>query len=111
MRINPEDCDMPMPCVDDVTKELVAIPSATKDKYLPVESDALARLWVNLVKISAALGSILRTHYRSSGPNPGIADIERCEEEIQRCALDKEGLGQTSQILRLHRYQLQLFYE
>lgn len=111
MRINIEDCDLPLPFIEDITNELNALPSTTKDRYIPYDSHAVACLWIKLVKISVALGSILRIHYRSNGLKATVEDIERCEEEIHACALTAAELEQSNENMQLLSYQLQLFYE
>ena len=111
MRIHLEDCDVPRPSMDDITRELDAIPTATRDRYLPYPSHAVARLWLKLVTISVTLGNILRIHYRHTGPKPSVEDIQRSEEEFQECALTEEDTEQNNSILQVFAYQLQLFYE
>ena len=111
MRINLEDCDVSLPSVDDITKELDAIPVAARDRYIPYQSNAVAQLWLRLVRISVALGNILRTHYRHKGPTPSVEDIEKSEEEVQGCALTDVEMDPTNPTMQVFTYQLQLFYE
>jgi hypothetical protein len=111
MRINLEDCDVTLPSIEDIIAELDAIPVAIRDRYIPYQSDAVARLWIKLVRISIALGSILRVHYRHNGPRPSVEDIEQSEEEIQMCALSHQETEHTNPIAQLCAYQLQLFFE
>jgi hypothetical protein len=111
MRINLEDCDLPLPFIDDITKELDAIPVAVRDKYIPYQSDAVAGLWLKLVRISVALGNILRIHYRYKGPTSSVEDIEKSEEELQACALTNNEMEYTNPVMQVFAYQFQLFYE
>ncbi len=111
MRIHDDDCDMPMPAAGDIIEELDCIPIEAKRRYIPADSGTLAQFWIRLVMISAALGNILRVHYRANSPKPSIEDIERCAEELQKCSHEDTVLENLDDVLRLHEYQLQLFYE
>ena len=78
MRINTEDCDTSLPTAEDVVIGLADIPAAQKNKYLPNDTDVLSVHWINLIKMTAALGNILGTHYRPNRPKSAIKDIEKC---------------------------------
>ena len=111
MRINHEDCDMPMPTAEDLLKELDIISPQAKSKFIPADTETLTHMWIRHVKISVALGSILRIHYRANGPEPGVEDIQKCAEELQLCAEGYMDEDKMTDALRVHAYQLQLFYE
>ena len=111
MRINLEDCETPMPCAEDVTKEVGLIPQSTKDKYLPTHTDRLACLWIQLLKISDILGTIIRIFYSTQRNKPNGTDMQRYEHEILQCALSDEEKGYEDSICLLHAHQLRLFYE
>ena len=111
MRINLEDCDIFLPSIDDITKDLDAIPIAARDRYIPYQPAAVARLWLKLIAISVALGNILRTHYRHKGPQPSVEDIEKSEEELQEAALTNDEMEHNNPIMQVFAYQLKLFYE
>ena len=111
MRINLEDCDVPLPCSDDITKELDAISVAVRERYMPYPSEAAAGLWLRLVKMSVALGNILRIHYRHKGPLPSVVDIEKSEEEVKECALNSDETQHNNPIMQVFAYQIQLYYE
>lgn len=113
MRINIDDCDTPMPSIDDFVGELTGIPASVKDQYLPADVILLARYWVSLLKLSEALGGVLATHYRPpSKGKPLPSDIEANEKEILQCAQGCRHEGEfPSQVVELHLYQLQLYYE
>ena len=111
LRIDLEDCDLPLPVIDDIAKELDALPLAVRDRYIPYQSDAVARLWIKLVRISVTLGNILRVHYRCKGPRPSVEDIEKSEEEVQGCVLNNDEMEYADPTMQLFAYQFQLFYE
>lgn len=111
MRINLEDCDVQLPSIDDIVEEINAIPVATRDKYIPYRSDAVARLWQKLVAISVVLGNILRVHYRIKGPKPSGEEIEKSEDEMEECRLADEDLVHENPVMQVFAYQLRLFYE
>jgi hypothetical protein len=111
MRIHHEDCDVPMPEAEDILNNLDAIPLQTRSKFIPLESEMLAKMWVNLVEISAALGGILRSHYRVIGPKPLVEDINNYTEELNHCRPGQTHKDSASELLRLHAYHVELFYE
>ncbi len=111
MRINLEDCDTLWPLPDDIVIEMSAIPQDIRDRYLPYQPKAMGDLWCRLVKISAALGNVLRTHYKISGPNLQVSEIESCQTEIESLALDDDEIHSSHPNMQLFAYQIQLFYE
>jgi Fungal specific transcription factor domain len=111
MRIHHDDCDVPLPGPEDILSNLDAIPSQTRDKFIPSESDILARMWIDLVKISTALGKILRIHYRVNGPKPTLEDINTSMEELRSCRPQEILRDNPSKILLLHAYHVELFFE
>lgn len=112
MRIHIEDCDMPLPTVDDVLAELIDVPAETKDTYLPAGIASLARYWINLVHISLALGNVLSKHYRPRRDTPSLADLERDEKEIfQSFGACRNETVSADPIVQVNAYHLQLYYE
>jgi hypothetical protein len=111
MRIHPDDCDVPLPGYVDILNNLETIPIQTRDKFIPTESETLAKMWINLVKISATVGKILRIHYRVNGPKPTVEDIDTSTEELRYCRPQEVQRGNASGLLLLHAYHVELFYE
>jgi hypothetical protein len=68
-------------------------------------------MWVSLVEISAALGKILRTHYSVNGPKPTVDDINNSAEEVRSCRPPNLLVYDSSDLIRLHSYHIELFYE
>jgi len=68
-------------------------------------------MWINLVKISATLGSILSIHYRVNGPKPVVEDIDTSAEELRCCRPREVVKDDASPLLLLHAYHVELFYE
>ena len=111
MRIQVEDCDTPMPTVEDVTMDLDSIPRTIAGSYLPkCPQKQLAELWINFLKISVALGTMIRIFYRLKGVKANPKDMKKCEEEIIKCAPIMEEKEERPTLL-FHINQLQLFYE
>lgn len=111
MRIHHEDCDISEPGADDVLGNLAAIPDNTRRKFIPPGSEALAGMWVSLVKISDSLGKILRIHYRVSGPRPTFEDVDVSAQELRKCRPQFFFEDDTSDSVLLHAYHVELFYE
>jgi hypothetical protein len=85
MRINHEDCDVSMPQAEDIFNDLNKIPNETRKKYIPLESEGLSKMWINLIEISSTLGRILRIHYRVNGSKPTVEDINSAAVELLLC--------------------------
>lgn len=111
MRIHSEDCDAPMATSEDILTELEDIDASVRNSFVPEDSTALATMWTRLVKISEALGGILRLHYRTTGPEASISDLESYADELQRCDGDDIVGENMSDNLRIHKYQLDLFHQ
>ncbi|KAF9885366.1 hypothetical protein FE257_012983 [Aspergillus nanangensis] len=111
MRINTTDCDVEEPSVSDVTQDLESITLEAHSEFIPYGHNSLALLWLSLVKITKALGTVLVTHYKVSGPRPDVAAIRKCEQEVTSCYPSFDTLEQPDRIMRVFILQLQLFYE
>ncbi|KAE9376219.1 hypothetical protein N431DRAFT_404413 [Stipitochalara longipes BDJ] len=111
MRIHHDDCDVPLPRDEDIINNLETIPLDTKNKFIPIDSKALAGMWINLVEISSSLGKILRVHYRVSGLKPTIEDINASSEELRSHKPREAHRDSASELLLLHGYHVELFYE
>lgn len=111
MRINLDDCDTPEPSAGALKKEWNSIPPEIVERYLPKNQDNLVDLWINLLDISKALGSLIHAFYRLKGSKPNIEDMKRCETEVLRCALGIELDLLEEPNTKLYVYQLRLFYE
>ncbi|KAL3483420.1 fungal-specific transcription factor domain-containing protein [Aspergillus germanicus] len=111
LRINLLDCDVPLPCLADITDELDAIPSERRTEYIPYEPGTLALFWVKFVSTSISLGTVLEAHYRVGLPRAGVADLERCRRQIEQNSLDIDDAGMSDPVMNLFGYQLQLFHE
>ena len=105
------DCDVPVPCTDDIMEEIASIPPERMSEFVPYDPKELAHSWVMLVKISISLGAILETHYRPGISSPSVRDIEECAKKIEQHSLDTPDVEQTSSVMQLYKYQLQLFHE
>ncbi|KAL7929726.1 hypothetical protein V8C35DRAFT_314642 [Trichoderma chlorosporum] len=111
MRIHNEDCDTPLPAVDDIMNELESVVDRARSNFVPVESRPLAEMWIRLVRICDTLGNILRVHYRVNGIVPSITEIDRYAKELQALAQDDAVSAESSESLGIHAYQIDLLYQ
>ncbi|KAF5967422.1 cutinase transcription factor 1 beta [Fusarium coicis] len=112
MRIHGEDCDLPFPTSQDVLQELNFVADDARRRFIPADSTALTSLWLRLVRISDVLGGILRLHYRVSGPDPTIDDIDKYAQQIESLSATNSGImDEWSDTLSIHAYQIDLFYQ
>jgi hypothetical protein len=104
-----DDCDSLMLSAEDALAEMSHIPLAEKQKFKVLDSSELAQCWVNLVKLSIALGRILIMNSKQSGELPTASEIEGYETEIRNCSdLGRDPDVQVSKIVEFHLQQFQL---
>ncbi|KID81463.1 Transcription factor, fungi [Metarhizium guizhouense ARSEF 977] len=95
-RINLDDCDVPMPTVDDVIQELEHLPHGAYTAFMPVEMPRLATYWIILLKLSRLLGTVLSINHQARDPRAPSLQIRAMEDEILQCTLpDQYEAGQT----------------
>ncbi|KAE9362543.1 hypothetical protein N431DRAFT_391777 [Stipitochalara longipes BDJ] len=111
MRINPADCEVPMPSVGDAIRELESIPAQIRQEYIPINSEWLASLWVKLISISDLLGRIIDVFYKPKKPLPNKIALEQYENELMQLVVCMDMTVCKNSISILHAYQYQLFYE
>ncbi|CZR58718.1 related to cutinase transcription factor 1 beta [Phialocephala subalpina] len=111
LRIHHDDCDVPTPGAADILNDLDAVPKRTRDKFVPPDSEILAKMWINLVRISDNLGKILRIHYRVNGPKAIDEDIHNSADELRDCLTQVDLKYDTSILVHLHVHHVELFYE
>jgi len=111
MRIHHEDCDVPMPNASDILSDFGRVSDKHREKFIPSDCEPLAAMWVRFVQISDSLGNILRAHYRVSGPRPNLETVEHLADLLQECAQVNHLPESSSDLLRLHAYQVELFYQ
>lgn len=102
-----------MPTGADVFDEIDTIDKDVKSRFLPSDSAVLAKMWVDLVAISSALGKVLRTHYQVSGSKATVEDIDSSARELDSCRpknLLRDDIWDIS-LVKLHAYHVELFYE
>lgn len=112
MRIHDEDYDAKLPVMSDVLDDFQNVSQEARRLFLPAELDQLAAIWISLVKISDTLGRILRTHYRLKGPKPTVEDIDALVNELYECQPTVvSALHDTSDIVRVHDFHIQIFHQ
>lgn len=111
MRIHSEDCDTPLPVVEDIMNELESVVGRARSNFVPVESRALAEMWIRLVRICDTLGHILRVHYCVNGGIPSITEIDRYAEELQALAQEDAVPADSSESLTINAIQIDLLYQ
>ena len=111
MRINPADCEVPMPSVGDAIRELESMPAQIRQEYIPIDTEWLASLWVKLISISDLLGRIIDIFYKPKKPLPNKIILEQYENELLQLVVCMDTTVCENSISILHTYQYQLFYE
>ncbi|KAL3441400.1 fungal-specific transcription factor domain-containing protein [Aspergillus insuetus] len=111
MRINLDDCDVEEPNASDISDELKGMASQIYGDYLPYGADILADLWLQLLKISSALGAVLTIHYKVGLPRPSLEDFQKSEDLVESSRPKCDKIKGSNPQLEVFVYQLTLFYE
>lgn len=111
VRINLNDCDMPMPSAADLLSSVDGLSQEIVDAFLPGDLQQMAQYWVLLIKMSKVLGDVLALNYRAFRPRPLLEQVEALESEIMQCRPpDKYELGLSRPAI-FYQYHLQLHYQ
>ncbi|KAM0806559.1 putative Fungal-specific transcription factor domain-containing protein [Seiridium cardinale] len=111
LRINPRDCDTPMPSAEDLTGDFTELPTHIRTMYMPPDFGQLADQWLTLLHLSKLLGTILSDNYCPTGPLPPRAWVEDTEEELLGCiAKVCERPPDATPALSFYSYHLRLHY-
>ena len=82
MRINPHDCDVPLPDTDCMLGSFVDSTANWTD-FLPSDLAAVGPVWVTLVGSTIALGDVLSSVYRPGKTQLKQSDLEVLESRIR----------------------------
>jgi hypothetical protein len=111
MRINLDDCDTPIPSLHDLMEDVAGSLDASGGRLLYDDCLALAKYWLNLIKLSILLGGILASIYRPAS-KPTVEDIEKQELSILNNSQGAQNYGrQSNSLLTLHWCHLKAYYK
>lgn len=109
MRINADDCNIPIPSTVELYSEVRQIPSEVRAKYLTPDCYSIFSDWLILLELTTTMGEVLSWSAKSSERKP---TIEKIEEEIVRYSDTLRRWGQNVEdTAACHIEQLQLFVE
>ncbi|KAG7051057.1 cutinase transcription factor 1 beta [Colletotrichum scovillei] len=111
LRINSEDCDLPMPEPAAVLNDIDSLPATLRETFIPREFKTLVPLWIELLKLAVELETILRLNFRPGQPPASLAALEshyRTLQAIQsKVCVDLTG---ETPLLLLHRSVLKIYH-
>ncbi|KAI9743768.1 MAG: hypothetical protein M1818_002501 [Claussenomyces sp. TS43310] len=114
VRINPKDCDCPMPTLQDAELNFKEVIINGRDIYAP-EVATFASLWLDLLGVSAGLHKLLSIRYRSHLGQPSVSQIDALRTELaprlqvtETFTTDNVGLTVAVRQLHLHRRAAQI---
>lgn len=121
MRINIDDCDVPVPTVEEALADtqvrhsfsVVPAPHSVQrleasmlDIYLPPDRERLANLWIHLLHLSMHVEHMFVTHYRPRRPVLSLSQLEVEDADLWKlrdsAALNTELMPTTSLLHALH---------
>ncbi|KAJ5220564.1 fungal-specific transcription factor domain-containing protein [Penicillium chermesinum] len=96
LRINLDDCDTPMPVLEDLLFDIQKPEGSAAASYFPADMERLARYWIMLIELSCLLGDILTMNRRLGGLKASQAQVEGLEKRLLGSKLpDRYEVGLT----------------
>ncbi|KAL4754157.1 hypothetical protein BDW72DRAFT_148268 [Aspergillus terricola var. indicus] len=111
LRIDLDDCDVPMPSVSDITYDFRDVDPTVFAAFIPDDLPLLAEYWLRLIDLSKLLGSVVTLSYKAVRPRPSFEQINALETEILRYKPPEQGAPSWSKTTRFYLHHLQLHYE
>ena len=112
MRIDSEDCDVPIPSVQEVYNVAHEDMPDILQSILPNGLMEMATLWINLLELGLLLERVLKRHYR---PRSILVSPSELEEEEAAILLCRDRLLSLkfadSSCLALHAAHLKTYYK
>jgi hypothetical protein len=111
LRIDLDDCDVPMPSVSDIIYDFRDVDPTVFAAFIPDDLPLLAEYWLRLIDLSKLLGSVVTLSYKAVRPRPSFEQINALETEILRYKPPEQGAPSWSRTTRFYLHHLQLHYE
>ena len=112
MRVDSEDCDVPIPKLNEVYGDELDETPANVRNYLPSRTMELATLWINLLELGLLLERVLKRHYRPRSVTISPAQLEHEETAVLSCRDRLLSLRiQDCPLLTLHAAHLTTYYK
>jgi hypothetical protein len=99
----PTSCDADIPTNDSI--------GTSDHAYLPQDLDYIFLIWLNLIRLAVALGSVLSTHYKVHGIKPTKGEIEASEKDIRASYRQLPEKIRKSSIIQSNIYQFSICFE
>ncbi|KAL5044010.1 hypothetical protein BDW71DRAFT_209616 [Aspergillus fruticulosus] len=111
LRIDLDDCDVPMPTVSDIIYDFRDVHPTVFAAFIPDDLPLLAEYWIRLIDLSKLLGSVVTLSYKAARPRPSFEQVKALEAEILRYKPPEQGAPSWSRTTRFYLHHLQLHYE
>ncbi|KAJ5241152.1 C6 transcription factor [Penicillium citrinum] len=87
LRINLDDCDIPMPSVDDMLFDIGSTGEDGHSPGLPGDMRRSAEYWIILIELSCQLGKVMAMNYQAARSKPSLQEVEKLEQELLQSRL------------------------
>lgn len=88
LRINADDCDVPMPMADCMYGP-ERLPQSWS-KYVPNELSQLVPIWLGLLQLTVVLGDILTANYQPRKTSMDPNTLDQLDRRISECLPEKQ---------------------
>ncbi|KAH8883346.1 hypothetical protein GQ53DRAFT_847002 [Thozetella sp. PMI_491] len=112
MRINADDCDIPMPHPSEVLGDLNSLAPELQEAYIPHDLRSLVHMWINLLHLSLKLEAILAGNFRAKKKRLLPAAVESHHADLEKLySKMHEGMvTEKTRIVLLHRCLLKCYH-
>jgi hypothetical protein len=87
LRINLDDCDIPMPSVDDMLFDIGVSQENSSPSSFPGHMRRSAEYWIILIELSCQLGKIMTLNYQAARLKPSLDEVEMIERQLLQSRL------------------------
>lgn len=111
LRINLDDCDIPMPSVDDMLFDIGNTREDDSPSCLPGDMRRSAEYWITLIELSCQLGKVLAMNYQAARSKPSLQEVEMLEQQLLRSRLPDQYEVGLMPSTRFYSYHVHLHYQ
>ena len=84
MRLHLDDCDIPMPSLEDVFFDMQQLTADQRSTFVPVDAEYLAERWLDYLRLTSKIENVLTLHYKPRRPSLSVTQLQHDYEEVKQ---------------------------
>ena len=84
MRLHLDDCDIPMPSLEDVFFDMQQLTADQRSTFVPVDAEYLAERWLDYLRLTSKIENVLTLHYKPRRPSLSVPQLQHDYEEVKK---------------------------